>query len=76
MVCATHSHPNRLQVTGATRVRLQIGCSPRQTLICTRSIRPGLTEVNRTKQVEFNTHVHNRWGLADNTKVLWTMAER
>lgn len=41
----------------------------------TKRIRPGLSEVNREKQIEFSRHVHNRWGLADNVKILWTMSD-
>ena len=41
----------------------------------TKRIRPGLSEANRTKQVEFSKHVHNRWGLGENAKVLWTMSD-
>jgi hypothetical protein len=39
----------------------------------TKRIRPGLSEANRVKQINFSKHVHNRWGLAENVKVLWTM---
>jgi hypothetical protein len=41
----------------------------------TKRIRPGLTDVNREKQIEFSKHVHRRWGLPDNQKVLWTMSD-
>ncbi len=41
----------------------------------TKRIRPGLTEANREKQITFSKHVHNRWGLLPNTKVLWTMSD-
>jgi hypothetical protein len=27
------------------------------------------------KQIEFSKHVHNRWGLPDNCKILWTMSD-
>ncbi len=37
------------------------------------NIRPLLSEGNRLKQVSFSRHVHNRWGLAPGTKILWTM---
>ena len=37
------------------------------------NIRPLLSEGNRLKQVSFSIHVHNRWGLAPGTKILWTM---
>ncbi len=37
------------------------------------NIRPLLSEGNRQKQVRFSTHVHNRWGLPPNQKILWTM---
>jgi hypothetical protein len=30
----------------------------------TKRIRPGLTDVNRQKQIEFSKHVHNRWGMS------------
>jgi hypothetical protein len=41
----------------------------------TKRIRPGLTEGNRAKQIEFSKHVHNRWGLPANCKILWTMSD-
>jgi hypothetical protein len=41
----------------------------------TKRIRPGLTETNRQKQIDFCKHVHNRWGLAENAKYLWTMSD-
>ncbi len=41
----------------------------------TKRIRPGLTEVNRGKQIEFSKHVHNRWGLEGTRKILWTMSD-
>ena len=37
------------------------------------NIRPLLSEGNRQKQVRFSTHVHTRWGLPPNQKILWTM---
>jgi hypothetical protein len=30
---------------------------------------------NRQKQIEFITHVHNRWGVQGNCKILWTMSD-
>ncbi len=41
----------------------------------TKRIRPGLSEANRVKQIAFSKHVHNRWGLAKDIKVLWTMSD-
>jgi hypothetical protein len=41
----------------------------------TKRIRPGLTEANRLKQIEFSKHVQNRWGLQGNRKILWTMSD-
>jgi hypothetical protein len=41
----------------------------------TKRIRPGLTEANRQKQIAFSEHVHKRWGLPDNKKILWTMSD-
>jgi hypothetical protein len=41
----------------------------------TKRIRPGLTEANRLKQIDFSKHVHARWGLEDNRKILWTMSD-
>ena len=41
----------------------------------TKRIRPGLTEANREKQITFSKHVHNRWGLGPDVKVLWTMSD-
>ena len=41
----------------------------------TKRIRPGLTEDNRLKQISFSKHVHNRWGLGENVKILWTMSD-
>jgi hypothetical protein len=41
----------------------------------TKRIRPGLTEANRQKQIDFSLHVHNRWGVEDNRKILWTMSD-
>jgi hypothetical protein len=41
----------------------------------TKRIRPGLTEANRLKQINFSQHVRNRWGLGDNAKILWTMSD-
>jgi hypothetical protein len=41
----------------------------------TKRIRPGLTEANRQKQIEFSLHVHNRWGVEGNRKILWTMSD-
>ncbi len=37
------------------------------------NVRPLLSEGNRLKQVAFAKHVHNRWGLGVNRKILWTM---
>jgi hypothetical protein len=41
----------------------------------TKRIRPGLTEANRLKQIDFSKHVHARWGLAEDRKILWTMSD-
>jgi hypothetical protein len=43
----------------------------------TKWIRPGLSEseANRVKQIAFSKHIHNRWGLAKDSKVLWTMSD-
>ena len=41
----------------------------------TKRIRPGLTEANRLKQIEFSKHVHATWGLAGIRKILWTMSD-
>jgi hypothetical protein len=41
----------------------------------TKRIRPGLTEANRQKQIEFSTHVQNRWGVQGNRKIRWTMSD-
>ena len=41
----------------------------------TKRIRPGLTEQNRLKQIAFSEHVHNRWGLPSNQRILWTMSD-
>ncbi len=41
----------------------------------TKRIRPGLTEANRLKQIAFSQHVHNRWGLGNDQKILWTMSD-
>ena len=41
----------------------------------TKRIKPGLSEINRTKQIAFSKHVHNRWGLARDQKFLWTMSD-
>ncbi len=38
-------------------------------------IRPGLTEQNRLKQIAFSRHVHNRWGLPNDQRILWTMSD-
>jgi hypothetical protein len=35
----------------------------------TKRIRPGLTEANRHKQIEFSKHVYNRWGVQGNHKI-------
>jgi hypothetical protein len=43
--------------------------------IYTKRIRPGLTEANRLKQIIFSKHVHNRWGLGQDVKILWTMSD-
>ena len=40
-----------------------------------KNIKPGLTEGNRVKQVNFAKRVHNRWGLAPHTKILWCMSD-
>jgi hypothetical protein len=40
-----------------------------------KNIKPGLTEGNRKKQVQFSKHVHNRWGLPPHTKILWCMSD-
>ncbi len=40
-----------------------------------KNVHPGLTEVNRRKQVEFGKHVHAFWNLPEGTKVLWTMSD-
>jgi hypothetical protein len=41
----------------------------------TKRIRPGLSGVNRLKQIDFSTHVRNKWGLVEDVKVLWTMSD-
>jgi hypothetical protein len=41
----------------------------------TKRIRPGLTEVNRLKQIQFSKHVHDRWGVQESRKILWTMRD-
>jgi hypothetical protein len=41
----------------------------------TKRIRPGLTEQNRLKQISFSKHVHNRWGLGPDERILWTMSD-
>jgi hypothetical protein len=41
-----------------------------------KNIKPGLTEGNRKKQVNFSKHVHNRWGLPAHTEILWCMSDR
>ncbi len=41
----------------------------------TKRIRPGLTKANRQKQIDFSLHVHNRWGVEGNRKILWTMSD-
>ncbi len=41
----------------------------------TKRIRPGLTEANRLKQIQFSKHVHDRWWLQGNRKILWTMSD-
>ncbi len=41
----------------------------------TKRIRPGLTEQNRLKQISFSKHVHNRWGLEGDKRILWTMSD-
>jgi hypothetical protein len=41
----------------------------------TKRIRPGLTGQNRLKQIAFSHHVHNRWGLAPDQRILWTMSD-
>ncbi len=41
----------------------------------TKRIRPGLSEVNRLKQINFSKHMQNRWGLEGNRKILWTMSD-
>ena len=38
-------------------------------------VRPGLTEINREKQVLFGKHVWNNWNLPRCTKLLWTMSD-
>jgi len=40
-----------------------------------KNIKPGLTSANRVKQVEFSKHVHNKWGLDPDKKVLWIMSD-
>jgi hypothetical protein len=41
-----------------------------------KNVRPGLTEANRRKQIEFGKHVQAFWNLPANTKkVLWTMSD-
>ena len=40
-----------------------------------KNIKPGLTEGNRVKQVNFSQRVHNRWGLPPHTKILWCMSD-
>jgi hypothetical protein len=41
----------------------------------TKRIRPGLTEANRLKQIQFSKHVHDRWGVQGSRKILWTMSD-
>ena len=41
----------------------------------TKRIRPGLSEINREKQIIFSQHVHNRWGVVGSRKILWTMSD-
>jgi hypothetical protein len=39
------------------------------------NVRPLLTEHNMQKQVVFSKRVHDRWGLAADVKILWTMSD-
>ena len=41
----------------------------------TKNMKPGLTEVNREKQVVFAKHVHNYWGLPRETLILWVHSD-
>jgi hypothetical protein len=40
-----------------------------------KNIKPGLTEGNRQKQVNFSKRVHARWDLPPHTKILWCMSD-
>jgi hypothetical protein len=40
-----------------------------------KKVRPGLTEANREKQVQFAKHVFSNWGLPRTQKILWTMSD-
>ena len=40
-----------------------------------KNIKPGLTNENGRKQVEFSTFVHRRWDLPAGTKILWVMSD-
>jgi hypothetical protein len=40
-----------------------------------KNIKPGLTEGNRVKQVNFSKRVHDRWGLPAHTNILWCMSD-
>ena len=40
-----------------------------------KKVRPGLTEANRDKQVQFAKHVFSDWGLPRTQKILWTMSD-
>jgi hypothetical protein len=40
-----------------------------------KNIKPGLTEGNKVKQVNFSQRVHNRWGLPPHTKIVWCMSD-
>ncbi len=49
---------------------------PTYAVYYSKNVRPGLTDTNRLKQVEFGKHVHAFWNLPAGTKVLlWTMSD-
>ena len=40
-----------------------------------KQVRPGLTDINREKQVLFGQHVRSNWNIPRTTKILWTMSD-
>ena len=77
IVCVPFAAWPTRRIIGAVTKRFLTGSrgNPLMRLVYSKNVRPGLTDANRVKQVEFGKHVNAFWSLPAGTKVLWTMSD-